>query len=333
MEFVVQHFDKPSVSAAAWREIGSFFVPAERIQRCRHLGGIPNVVFALEADEDSLAIRVLNNGYTTEEHLDLEIATLRHLEAEGFPWSPRLVPSLDGGFVSSWRGYRVIAMRLVAGDVAVDEDVAGPFGEELGGAIAALTRALRRLDYDVPDTESYWRRSERLLDLLPARMPLEPWGTDVVSLRSQWRAAADVLRAAYPVSELVHTDIWQENVLVQAGRLTGLVDFDDLATGPVFLDVAAALSEFAIGPSFRVLDGAFRSIVAGFRREGGVLGDDELSLLLPAFTVCYASWLANNVLHGVPLGESAMYVERLVALRDPSVQDELLGQVRSAIGE
>lgn len=321
------HFDKPVVQAEDFFEIACLFVPESTVLDMKHLGGVPNITFSVESTNGNFAIRVCNNGYTSIEHLNLELSTLRHLERVGFRWSPRLVSDRNGHFVRTWRGYRVIATQQIEGRPADEVDVTLDHCRQIGSAIALLRRALDELPSITSDSESYWRRSERLLDSWSARELERELLVDPNRLRSNWDQLSSSIMSDRKADVLIHTDIWPPNVLISGARVTGIVDFDDMAIGPAIIDIAAAVSEFSVSPRGDLLSAQAESLLRGYVEGGGSLRSEDCERLVDAIQLCYISWLACNVLHGVPFMESAIYVDRLSRLEDPRFRNEFVAKV------
>lgn len=325
-------FDKPIVSPSDFEELGKLFIADAVSNRARYLGGIPNVSIQVASANTQLAVRVCNNGYTSPAHLELELATLQYLNATGFAVAPIPIPGRDGQLVQEWHGYRAFATEFIEGRSADEVDITPAHCEHLGQLIAELTTRLRAFSHPVSPEVSYWSRSARLLDLLSADPIHEAWDLDMSALHAQWRSARDDLRLLIPGDGFIHTDIWPPNVLIVGERIVGIIDFDDMAWGPPFLDLAAAVGEFAVSSELELDGEKFGAMVSGFRAAGGIVGDREMEALLPAITVCYASWLACNALHQVPFLESVTYVERLVALQSRVVRSRFTRELKTAIG-
>src|SRR5688500_4305824 len=88
-------FDKPIVSPSDFDELAHKFLLRPIAARSRFLGGVPNVTIAVGSDEQQLAVRICNNGYTSVRHLELELSALDYLAREGFNLVPRLVVGVD----------------------------------------------------------------------------------------------------------------------------------------------------------------------------------------------------------------------------------------------
>jgi Ser/Thr protein kinase RdoA (MazF antagonist) len=324
-------FDKPIESSSEFSEMASLFTDHSSIHESVYLGEVPNVTLRVSAEPGPLAVRVYNNGYATDEHLALEIAYLHHLSKVECPGSPHIFDGLDGSTVQHWRGYRVIAMKLLPGNLADEVDVDPLNCYKVGAEIARLTCDLGEFEYSVSDDNSFWRRSERLLRKLSPDMAESVWGLDVDALAEQLEGASTFVRAMFADVGLIPTDIWSPNVLIYNQRLSGIVDFDDMALGPRYLDIAAALSKFAAYSNLNLDNARFRPMIDGYRSEDGAFAVRVVDALVTGVVVCYVSWLACNALHGVPFVESAVYIDRLRVLQDSALRERFRTQIMHAM--
>lgn len=168
---------------------------------------------------------------------------------------------------------------------------------ELGHVVAALHQ-VRGDGFGYPQREpaSSWRSAFlAMLDLVLAdaerfAAPL-PW--PVERIRQAVRRHADVLdEVVTPV--LVHFDLWAGNILVDSGRITGLVDGERAFWGDPLADLAsvALFADIEQDPAF----------VSGYRAAGGRLTFDESTRRRLAL---YRGYLYLIMLiEGVPRGYS-----------------------------
>lgn len=310
-------FRKPIVLQSDLGEVAGLFNPAKVIAS-RYLGGVPNVTWAVEFGPDVFAIRVCNHGYTSTEHLVAEVSLLSYLERAGYKYSPRLVRARSGGYIAHWRGYPVIATRLINGKSGQAVSVTASLCFEVGQALASLRVALEGCRVKLPPSERFDIRSRRLIDVLPLTTSALSWSIDISNIGVQFEDALDRIMSnpAGHFQRLVHTDVWPPNTIVEQGHLVGIVDFDDLAFGPPILDLASAFAEFAI--DYRddtVIEARGCKLLEGYRTIWGAIDEQEVSIVLPCIVYSYASWLACNALHQVPYEESEIYYRRLRRLR------------------
>jgi homoserine kinase type II len=291
---------------------------------CEYLGGIPNVTYSVRTQRGRYAVRVCNNGYTSVPHLDCEVRALVHLHRHGFHLAPRPVPGLDGRLVQRWRGYRVLVTEFIDGTSADKLTIDAAVCAGVGAAVAGLNRALSGFEHRLPASESFRARSLRLFEQAGAG----GWPLDWPAAVAQWQRAMAELEAApgfVPVA--IHSDIWPPNVICRGGHVVGIVDFDDLAVGPVQLELAAVLTEFACTAGPDLDEDLAAAVLRGFTAAGGALGPGEHRLLVAGIEASCASWLGANVLHGVPYEQSLALVRVLHRLAGEPGRRELAARL------
>ena len=328
------YFDKPVVLPSEVPEIASLFSNAG-IVGSRYLGGVPNVTWAVDLGQEVLAMRICNKGYTSAEHLCAELSLLLYLESVGYQYSPRLVPAKTGDYSAQWRGYSVIATRLIAGESGETTLITAELCCDTGRALGNLRSVLDGCKIEIPISDRFDLRSRRLIDLLPETAGALSWPIDTEAVTVQFVEALRQIQCCSVGSQmrLVHTDVWPPNTVVRQGRLAGIVDFDDLSFGPPILDLASAFAEFAVssGDDSISAERACR-LLDGYRSVRGVISEEDATVFLPCIVYSYASWLACNALHEVSYMESEIYARRLSLLRDAdtytSWKEKIAGIIR-----
>jgi 4-aminobutyrate aminotransferase-like enzyme/Ser/Thr protein kinase RdoA (MazF antagonist) len=146
----------------------------------------------------------------------------------------------------------------------------------LGQLIATLDRALARIEHPAARRTHHWdlaRAVEHraLVGHVDRRHALVDWAYQLY--------AAYVLpaTAALPHS-LIHGDANDENVLVDRGRVTGLIDFGDCLRNPTVCDLAIALTYALLEFPDPVEAGAE---IVGAYHEVRHLSPDELRVIFP----------------------------------------------------
>lgn len=312
-------FDRPAVLPADLREIAALFSAGE-VAGSRYLGGIPNVTWSVDLGSESLAIRICNRGYTSQDHLRCEVALLLELEKAGYPYSPRLKLAGSGDAIAAWRGYPVIATHLITGESADSALVTPGICHEIGVALGAFREAVTSLSATLPASERFDRRGRRYIQMLPKDTSSLAWHIDPAAVSSQLE---DSLTRIMQYTQdgpmqLIHADVKPANAIIRQDHLVGLVDFDDLAIGPPVVDLAVALAEFALDPHSDAPDhDNVRALLNGYRSVCAA-DEGEIAVLVPCMVFIYASWLACNALYKIPYSESEVIDRRLRRFRDVS---------------
>jgi Ser/Thr protein kinase RdoA (MazF antagonist) len=206
---------------------------------------------------------------------------------------------------------------------------------DVGRVLAQMQQHLSSYSGSVPDGELFWERGSRLLKMLPQTSKTMNWHIDTEIVSWQWQQASDkVSQYAHDLSiGVVHTDVWPPNVICQDDRIVGVVDFDDWAVGPTFIDSIACLTEF---PWYNRLDfnpDFAYAFFEGYFSYGGQLSHLERALLIEVMEMTCASWLACNALHNMQLAESMIYLQKLELLRDQQRRKNLSNAIENCIEE
>ena len=298
------------------------------VDEVEFLGGTPNCTIRVKSGERQIAARVCNNFYTSTEHLECEVSLLRFLQSRHFPHTSCVVAGSNGSDIQYWQGCRVIATEFVVGQLGValapDEELSW----QVGLAVGRLTRAMTGFQHDLPQSEHYLPRCERLIRHLPEGVARLGFSIDVQEVLKQWEMNSVVLHDAVTLHSpsVAHTDVWPLNV-IQSDSGVIIIDFDDLAVAPVLLDLSTAVSEFALSDDAVISGMHGRAVLGGYISGGGIVTVSDTELIVAEIVVSYVSWIACNVVHQLPLSESVAYLRRLEALRKPSALARLSDQI------
>jgi Ser/Thr protein kinase RdoA (MazF antagonist) len=103
--------------------------------------------------------------------------------------------------------------------------------------------------------------------------------------------------------DIVHGDFAPENLLVDAGRVTGVVDWERCRVGDAAFDLVGALYDMEIGHK------ANRRVRRDFSRALKIrVPDDVLDLYLAVYAVRYASWAIGTSMESDVLAQSAALI-------------------------
>ena len=326
-------FEKPIVSDQEVEIIAQQY-SSSLVKSVDYAGGIPNVTFIVRFEsEDPIAIRICNLGYTHPNHLKFEVDVLLYLERTYFKWSPRLIPLICGtGWIGAWEKFPVIATKAIAG-ITCDQLYASPnLCVEIGKAIGEMRCLLSKYPGHIPPNEDFWTRAERVLNDLKNYVIQQSWNVDSSMVTSTFRRAKDIVCTKIYTDEVLHGDVWPSNVLAHDGRLSGIIDFDDLTVGPSILDLSIAIGEFGFDRKSDIfLDCNVSSMIQGYRQFMGPFSYEACSLILALIEASYCYWLATNAMHSAPYSETDIYYRRINYLQNPSERKQLEKKLLNAI--
>ena len=310
-------FDKPQVTHDDILEIAKLY-GIETMLEVQLLGGVPNVTYKVVDRKKQLALRVGNKGYTTIEHLEIEIEILKHLERTGFAESPRIVDPDNGGHIGYWNSHPVIATTYIDGVTADKLRITSNLCFDVGRVIAYLQRSLILLETYIPPSETFHNRVRKVVTAFSQKAKHLGWAIDVARILRQWEdiEASFLSFSAASVQSIVHTDIWPPNVICKGETIVGVVDFDDWAHGPIILDICAPLIEFALINHTDISPDLTLAILSGYLQHGGQIDLLKEDLIVCCMEMLCLSWLFCNALHKVSYSESETYMHKLEFFRD-----------------
>jgi homoserine kinase type II len=208
--------------------------------RVTRIGGLRNCHWRVRAGPQSYILRRYRNDRDLPA-INYELSVLDQLRGKGWP-----VPSPVGD-LRWWDGVPFMLWDMLPGRKRPASRQDGHQGSSRGAWLALLHRDLRHVT--VAGQRSGWRRCDEFLvqeadaieRLTRTRLAFRP--DLVMGILESTRAVASEL-ARLPVTALpmtvVHGDFIEQNLLFQANRLSGIVDFDDVHYDLRAADVACA---------------------------------------------------------------------------------------------
>jgi hydroxylysine kinase len=234
-----------------------------------------------------------------------QTAVLLHL-AKTAPALPvqRVIGTLDGRPELHLDGRVVRMTSYLEGPTLGSRPASAALRRDIGGTLARLDQALRPFAHPGANRTHLWdlqnfHQLRPLLDQLPGELADEDQRAALVSCLDTFEARV-LPRLADPQTrrQVIHTDFHGDNLLVDADRVTGVLDFGDSLAGPVTMDVGvAACYQFGgavagTDPLTPALD-----VIAGYHAVDPLGPDDpaligEFMLLRLAARIIVSQWNA-----------------------------------------
>ncbi|WP_029415968.1 homoserine kinase [Brevundimonas bacteroides] len=219
--------------------------------------GVENTNYRLET-LGTRHVLTLFEARTDAASLPFCLSLTDHLAARGYP-APRPVRRHDGGWVGTLNGRPAAVIEWLEGAWLRDPS---PADLEAAGAMLArlhLTAADFPLRRDNPVGPEAWCR-------LAVRSATAATGADRAILDEAEALLTDL---ADPFAEdlpagPIHADYFPDNVLVEDGRVSGVIDFYFGCTGPLAYDLAIALSAWGFDGSGALIPGAVEAFRRGY---------------------------------------------------------------------
>jgi Ser/Thr protein kinase RdoA (MazF antagonist) len=248
------------------------------------------------ASGDEFVLKIANSADPID-FLRAQNAAMAHLADRRC--CPRVIADIDGHDIataSDEHGTRYLA-RLVTWipgmPLAAIESPGAPLLEDLGRLVGDVDRALASFDHPAIHRDFYWDLANGLR-CVHERVPLvKDADLRVLAIEIAVRFERDVVaRTRLLRSSAIHNDANDYNVIVNDGRVTGLVDFGDMVHGWMVGDLAIAIAYAVLGRSQP------RAVAEAVRRgyeAVNPLRDVERALLYPlvrlrlAMSICIAA--------------------------------------------
>lgn len=327
------NFDKPIVTEQDLTEIMKSYEHG-LLKSIENLGGIPNTSYKVTTPTRTLAVRIYNNGQSSDEHVKLEIAVLQHLAKIDF-LTPHPVVGIDGNVIQYWKGYRVCATEFINGLRADLAEIHPLLVQDVGRVVAQLQKALSSFKVNhIPESETLFAKGEDAIASMPEALERRGWkGLEIDHVQPYWNRAkqAFMMHDEELTSHIIHADTWPPNVLCEKNRVTGLLDFDDCCFGPTVFDVIVPMMEFSMFCGAELDPKLATAFFTGYFASGGKLSSLERSLIADGVELLCAMWFAYNIIQAPQINAAITYLNRLQNFRSMKRRIELQNNILTCI--
>ena len=257
-----------------------------------------NTTYRVLRTEGNWALRLARPGYQSIDAIRSEITWMRSLNEKGVT-TPAVIPGRDGDIVQlvSHRDGSVraaVAFTWAEGLPLPEVDSMGAW-TRLGEIMARIHEHGRRWRKPRSFVRPAWDVEALVGDSPRWGDPFPPdvWSAEDTRLLQAARDAVRERLHALGQSEdrygLIHADLGFENVLVQPGGSTVVIDFDDSGPSWYLYDLASALYPFEDESRFAERK---QALVAGYRSVGHLPDEyvQELRTLLMARRLATLGW-------------------------------------------
>ncbi len=245
-----------------------------------------NYNYQIVTEDDQAYVLKLAGDDLSSEMLELEHLVVEHVYAAGIGLDvPRFITNRAKGIVTRYTmadgtHLRARLLEYVPGTPWCEAGVPGPQQlRDLGRILGALDLALSDLDHPAAHRTHRWdlsaaaaqHRGKIALVEDPEQRRIAEWMFHVY-------AACAVPRLADMPHSIIHGDANDENVLLQDGRVSGLLDFADCLYNPTICELAISLTYAMLDQSDPLHVGAE---IVGSYHTVRPLSEDELAMLYP----------------------------------------------------
>jgi len=180
--------------------------------------------------------------------VEMEFSAIEHALAAGFPLHlPRIIETKNGNIETGIKlpvngPYRARLIEFIDGiGMSQLSDISDSLLSDLGRTLARFDLAMQGFDHPAAHRTHRWNLAEAeqheskmsLIDDKEKQRLLE-WAFGL------WRGARAGI-AGLPW-QFIHGDAHDENILVEAGRVSGLIDFGDCCYNPTVCELASCLT-------------------------------------------------------------------------------------------
>lgn len=322
-------FEKASCTPRDIAQIASLYPSGKHISS-EDVSGVPNTTFKVRTENRRFMIRIYGKGQSSLEHINLEHKLLHFLEEKMFP-SPRLIIGIDGKALQIWNGFYVCAFSYINGTTADRIKITTDIAYSVGAVVALFRKVVAGFPADaIPKRENLFERGKFAFDSVQDALQQKSWKFDLAVVEEQRKNAQKELNVGVQYDGLLHADTWPPNVICDAERVVGILDFDDCCYGPAIVDIAIPLQEFVIFQDAAMRNSLAVAFFSGFVDSNGVLPRAHLRLFVPAMEFMCAVWFAYNIIQS-PLKEDAeLYFNRLKLLKGGKYRKELTDFINKA---
>ncbi len=288
-------------------------------------GGLINSNYRLHTSKGSYLLRCYPAERTAAE-VTFEVTLLSHLDRVGF-FGPIPVRSAGGGYIGTLHGRLFTVLTFVEGGTVAQEELTAELAEQVGAKYAEFRRLVAGFrpggTRENPDLGAVSELMESLLADVHETYPAE-----AELIASSWAAVERRFRDVDEDQfEVLHGDLFYENIIVDAGKLVTFIDYDDAYLGLPVLDLALVVMEFATPPDNRIDPDLATAVLRAFGQHGGEpvpAPEDLLDALIFLCCKFMAYTLPLNLQRGETVTDNE-YFRRLEHLRDDTVRRALDG--------
>ena len=198
---------------------------------------------------DRLVVKIVDDDMPAEV-VEMESEALKHAASSGFRLKlPEIMENFHKKIETGIKIRKNILERLhilkyINGiEIEKISDISVRMLEDVGKTIAGFDQAMRGFTHPAAYRSHRWNLAEagQHMDKLklvgdPEERMLLQWGFD------QWLRVEKMLQGL--PWQFIHGDLNRENILVENGRVNGVVDFGDACMNPTVCDLAIALAYF-----------------------------------------------------------------------------------------
>ena len=244
-----------------------------------------NINYLVTVDDEQRYVLKIVGDDMSPGMIAMEYAAIKHAASHGFGLKmPQIVKNknnqLDSG-INIRNNYRktLLLYTYIDGKLLSDmSDISIKLAKNVGTVIALFDLSMEKFDHPAAHRSHPWNlaeagQHEHKIELIddPDRNDLLAWAFHT------WFSDAKPKLSALP-QQFIHGDVHDDNLLINAGRVIGLLDFGDSGFNPTICELATCLPYLMMGRDDPLEIAA--GIVAGYQ-AARPLSAAESSVLMP----------------------------------------------------
>lgn len=271
----------PAFDVAAAQEIAEELFGITAAARALPSERDQNFLLTTEAGEKF--VLKIANALEPRELLEAQNAVLEHL-AKHVAFTPRVLPSLKGERISARADHFIRLVTYLPGVPLAEITPHSPaLLRDLGSKLGHMDRVLAGFDHPAVHRDFHW-------DLANGNRVIDEYGHLVTEpelvLQCRFELNTDLRRS------VIHGDANDYNVLVEADRIAGLIDFGDIVYSWTVGNLAVALAYVVLGKEDPIAPA--QHVIDGYNEEFELLDEERevlwrLVRLRLAMSVCLAA--------------------------------------------
>lgn len=244
-----------------------------------------NINYLVTVDAEERYVLKIMGADMSVEAVAMEYAAIEHAVSHGFGLKfPRIVKNrsdkLNSGiYVRKKHHYTALLYTFIDGKLLSEmSDISIKMANNVGNAIALFDLSMKNFDHPAAHRSHPWNLAEAGQHECKIKLIKDPDRYDLLAWAFHtWYSDAQPKLSALP-QQFIHGDAHDDNILINAGRVTGLLDFGDSGFNPTICELATCLPYLMMGRDNPLEIAA--SIVTGYHSTRP-LSEVEFSVLMP----------------------------------------------------
>lgn len=295
-------------------------------------GGLINSNWWAGTNAGDVVVRIYPRG-SDPERATFEALWLSVLNRRGIK-VPAVLQMLNGDSVLQTEFGILILEEYIVGDAGAPENCSMEVLTEVGSEMGKIHTVARSYVNDLPSRDCGITFVDELLGQSIDVLERAGRQADAKQVRE---FTSKFINVGYKRSQnsceqtLIHADLYDENILVKDGHLTGVLDFDDAYIGCAVDDFAISLTEFGMNDMLEVLSPRIFAFMRGYAAVSSVPTWGAVENSVPEQFIRFLAHTLPLTVEGEESLQNNDYWRRLEAWQSGTLRDDLQLAFESSI--